>query len=999
MTSTRSRSDSECSDPVSEVDWEEMTMSKYHSEVTSPDGSSAEDEEDEDYDREGIISGKPLRRKHRPRFLNISRSLSVTSSDDEVDEKSYKLAQLEHVKHVSASEKSSEKSISNNKSDSDGSLKEGRGPDGMVYHPEPVKGQLVQEQQHQQSMDFLSDGKAVRSPSPPRSPSWREGLDSPPFSPRRRDSYPAKKRGHISPLSPKDKKFQFSYVDTSPTKRHLSTEDLYDGNLQSEISPSRSPLTPEELKKAFGAVCGQSTQKESSGSDSSRKSTPSSVLSIPHHRDNSTKDQKPFALGMDTEVIDLATYAATIASNTASLTSLSASPTNLPTSTIEGPDSISPESITSTDSTSPISPNYYDGSQSEEGDVELADPSTKSIDYQGTKRQKQRPPSSDWSPVIDLSPIIDVSPSVEEAEQQEMLAQQQEVLRKRESDAASESEEEDGENSSPEKKNLDNYEIPCLKRYMNFEDISKICEGKIPDEKKIERISDMLSDFQKINRNIDILTYPILRSNGDKENIIITTSSASNPRSGTSDVVTTLPIARPPSATYTMAPISTSVTTSPVTMTTVSVSEEENDRIIHPLPSRGMRPTISTSSLSELMDSGGEESELMTAWNLAQSNVTSKTLPSLQTSTSVVTATSLAMSATIVTSAASSCSVSRAEQGDRSATTKPMKPAIAPKPTVAAKNMPAGKAAEMKPPAKPVPTDNKPEPPPRVRRKLPEPTPEILATQKPPKPPKPARTPSTCVSTTTTTRTAPVNVVPGQPTRPLPPPPAGSKSVKLLTEAFEVKTAAQAPPEIKPKPAPAAVAAATTAAVPVTTTTTIAAAVASTTTTTTTATTSTTTLRTTTTAAPEPKPPSPAVEPKPAKAHPMKAEPEKKKAKDIKPKLRSQQKHGEQSYSPSQLKVLDSPVTPPEPSVSVLKREYSDSTSVSPSSSPDHELDAYPSPGTPPDSDTSPPKALSPSSPKGSTATTRTVKPISSQPATDPKKLRPVSAPRTTVVS
>ena len=62
-----------------------------------------------------------------------------------------------------------------------------------------------------------------------------------------------------------------------------------------------------------------------------------------------------------------------------------------------------------------------------------------------------------------------------------------------------------------------------------------------------------------------------------------------------------------------------------------------------------------------------------------------------------------------------------------------------------------------------------------------------------------------------------------------------------------------------------------------------------------------------------------------------------------------------------QYKVLDSPPSPE--SRSSLKRDYSDSTSVSPSSSPDRELYAYPSPVTPPDSDSSPPKPHSPSSP------------------------------------
>ncbi|CAE1170177.1 unnamed protein product [Acanthosepion pharaonis] len=941
-----------------------MSMSKYRNELTSPDevsiASSAEEEEEEG------TGTKVVRRKHRPKSLNINRSLSITSSEDEGDEKLSRLdSEMSNKESRKPTEKASSSTKIGAKVDPDDTMKPSGSRDGSCQHTDtdpslqqqqpPI--QQHQQQQQQQHMDYLSDGKPVRSPSPPRSPSWREGLESPPFSPRRRDSYPGKKRGHISPVSPKDKKFQFSYVDTSPTvHHHHSAEDIYESNHQGlsyredELSPPRSPLTPDELKKAFVAACGQATHRDNSSRDILRKSSSSTSASPPlHQRENAKKDKGKLDLGMDTEVIDLATYAATIASNTACLTSLSVSPTNIPTSNIEGSELISPESITSTDSASPISPNYYDSSQSEEvEDVELADPATKSIDYQGTKRQKQRPPSSDWSPVIDLSPILDVSPSVEEAEQQEMLAQQQEVLRKRESELISESEEEDEEgSSSPEKKDMDKYVIPSLRRYMNFEDISKICEGKIPDEKKLERISDMLSDFQKINRDMEILTYPVLRSNGDKEHIVTTTPPTIATRSTTSDVVTTLPIARPPSATYTMAPISTVVTTSPASTTTISITdEEEADRVLHPLPARGMRPTISTSSLSELLDSGGEDSELMTVWNLAQANVISKPTPSLQTSTSVVTATSLAISATVVTSAATTCTVSQTDRPDGPPPpAKGHKPAIAPKPTPPAKPQPpvpakptdAGGAAKT--------TDAKPEPPPRVRRKLPEPTPEIMATQKPPKPPKPARTPSTCSLLTPTTKTAPVNVVPGQPTRPLPPPPPPSKSVKMLTEAFEVKTEAKPPPEIKPKP-------------PV----------------------------------PEKKPPKPSVEPKPGKTLAPKPEPDKRRSKEIKTKVKPSAKEGEQPAP----KVLDSPVTPPEPAVSNLKREYSDSTSVSPSSSPDHELYTYPSPGTPPESDVSPPKAHSPPSPRGESA--RSGK-VSSRSQSDMKKSRGTPYSKSSAVS
>lgn len=89
---------------------------------------------------------------------------------------------------------------------------------------------------------------------------------------------------------------------------------------------------------------------------------------------------------------------------------------------------------------------------------------------------------------------------------------------------------------------------------------------------------------------------------------------------------------------------------------------------------------------------------------------------------------------------------------------------------------------------------------------------------------------------------------------------------------------------------------------------------------------------------------------------------EKRKAKDMKakpsPLLIQHIESEEQSVSPH-YRVMDSP---PTPESKVIKREFSESTSVSPSSSPDTDLYMFPSPVTPPDSDSSPPKPQSPSS-------------------------------------
>ncbi|KAL8614786.1 hypothetical protein ACOMHN_062829 [Nucella lapillus] len=90
---------------------------------------------------------------------------------------------------------------------------------------------------------------------------------------------------------------------------------------------------------------------------------------------------------------------------------------------------------------------------------------------------------------------------------------------------------------------------------------------------------------------------------------------------------------------------------------------------------------------------------------------------------------------------------------------------------------------------------------------------------------------------------------------------------------------------------------------------------------------------------------------------------EKKKAKDLKakpsPLLIQHIEAEEQSVSPH-YRVMDSPPTPEH---KLIKREFSESTSVSPSSSPDNDQYMFPSPVTPPDSDSSPPKPHSPSSP------------------------------------
>ena len=187
--------------------------------------------------------------------------------------------------------------------------------------------------------------------------------------------------------------------------------------------------------------------------------------------------------------VDLASFAATVASDTAHLTNLSVSPTNLMVRdgdyldiTQEG-ESISPPSL-----------NYFE----EMEEVDLAEPTPKSIDYQNSKRQKIRPPpTTDWSPVTDLSPILDVSPSVEKAEQEAMIAQQ-----KRQMAAQGLSTANGGTEQVPG--NVDNNNLTIqgepkiqmgLKRYHAFEDITKIGNG---DLKRAAEIADAMAKGQSV---------------------------------------------------------------------------------------------------------------------------------------------------------------------------------------------------------------------------------------------------------------------------------------------------------------------------------------------------------------------------------------------------------------------------------------------------------------------------------------------------------------------
>ncbi|XP_062612392.1 uncharacterized protein LOC134274153 [Saccostrea cucullata] len=461
--SAHSRSDSESSDVTSDVDMVDVSMQYQQGDAISPDDGS------DDYSMMSIGSSgeESLKRKpkHRPKSLSIPRSQSATSSDDETSD-------------------------SNVSTDTECRLAHLEGMDGELVAR--AASAFAEEMEDFQSHDpwkelqlkpggDLHDDMKKRSPYAPRSPSWREGLESPPFSPRRRDSYPGKKRG--SPTrSPKERHhFTFAELPTSPTAKQPQSEtDVLYAAEYPDDQPAYIPgVHPLDDKNVHGYASGYDKEGQREHVDIvDYECEPRIIARIPE----------------STACMDLATYAATIASNTANLTQMSVSPTNLNVHS-NRENMISPDSQGSNGSASPISPGYYEHGtipeeDEEEEEIELADPSSKSIDYQGSKRQKARPPSTDWSPVIDLSPILDVSPSIEEAEQEDMLVIQEQERRRRESQEEDTSGEESKHFFQPVKEEDDLKSFYGLKRYDRVEDICKLLDVPASEFEDIKKSPD-----------------------------------------------------------------------------------------------------------------------------------------------------------------------------------------------------------------------------------------------------------------------------------------------------------------------------------------------------------------------------------------------------------------------------------------------------------------------------------------------------------------------------
>ena len=256
-----------------------------------------------------------------------------------------------------------------------------------------------------------------RSPrSPPRSPSWMRYRDGSARSSPNRTLSP--------PMSPSTR-----YQSSLPDSTLASCGDPYDGDC---FTYSGNHVHDQSLGDA--AVSNR-------------------VQTMPARPLNDQRSSCDDMLEM--ESLDLATFAAAVANDTAHLTNLSASPTN--------------QDVVST-------PPEIAQNGSFAADI-LPEPKQKVIDHQGNKRQKSKPPPTDWSPVTDLSPILDVSPSIEAIEQADMFAQHDALTRMQ------------------DRKTLSAQDATqSLKRYEHFDDISQIGNGAARCSDRTDATCDTIVD-------------------------------------------------------------------------------------------------------------------------------------------------------------------------------------------------------------------------------------------------------------------------------------------------------------------------------------------------------------------------------------------------------------------------------------------------------------------------------------------------------------------------
>ena len=838
MGQPSSRSDSEYSEGQSDIDMEDVSMLRSATDIVSPDDGS------DDYSFMSIgssddNSGLPhVKRKHRPKSLNLSRSHSATSSEDETTDSAIS-TDVESKYNVNMPPDPHELRIALAAS---AFVEDMRVVDMANDTDDEVAEISAREDSGENRIRF--------SPSAPISPSWREGFESPPFSPRRRDSYPGKRRGS-SPVSPKDK--HFIYSDMSPPSRQLSLEELYDkevhastsnhgnhGNHEPTTAPFAqrpSPKSPDEIKDSIYSTSGEMFSFDKPTSNL-KKSKPFYSL------DTAQND-----LSDTSTVMDLATYAATIASSTANLTSMAVSPTNLEDIHDEESPRFPSESHDS-GSSSPSSPGIYDNAPYldekhellEDDDVELADPSQKAIDYQGSKRQKARPPTTDWSPVIDLSPILDVSPSLEEAEQAEMLAQQQEERQRQASREEIDDLAEENKFAHSNQADVD-YKYYGLKRYERVEDISELVKQSngtfSPEQLSVGSGSVDSQD------NID--------------------STPVNGNSDMFDIVDNGLIC----ASVAPASVTPTVSSSPVKC----LYSSANSEAVKSVKSETIKQTEKAKLKREVENSVESKKDTKTDENLIKKNVYRSPESRKMSGENIETKDTYQISES--KNKRQTCDASKSGELTKTGQNKNVRTKEdLSKDVLSANEKSMTQKTEKEQEIHHASGKGK------TRRKLPQPTPEIIASQKQPIP-KPRRKEKQSDSIPS----KPIKISKSETKEP-------SRAAPTFTSTASKQSAAK------------------------------------------------------------------------TQLQKQESDERRKRAKDMKakpdPLIITHLAIEDASASP-QYRVLESPPSPEQKSF--IKREYSDSaSSVSPSSSPDRELYLYPSPVTPPDSDSSPPKPHSPSS-------------------------------------
>ena len=255
---------------------------------------------------------------------------------------------------------------------------------------------LHHEQRQAVNSSATSQSPSRRSPkSPPRSPSWmRHHRDSPPRT--------------ISPsISPTERFPESTFVDRPRPLDKLQVEEY-----EIRLDDGR--------EFNFDVVMATSAAAGDAGATSIRSQLPPKPARSDVYRLMTSTGSEPAGTRPeddDSSVLNVASYAAAIASDTAHLTRLSVSPLEFDAG--RHSDQSFSQSSTVPDHTAAVT------AVSTATGATLADPTPKTIDYQNARRQKGKPPSpssagTDWSPISDLSPIIDVSPSTERVEQDRM---------------------------------------------------------------------------------------------------------------------------------------------------------------------------------------------------------------------------------------------------------------------------------------------------------------------------------------------------------------------------------------------------------------------------------------------------------------------------------------------------------------------------------------------------------------------------------------------------